>query len=455
MSQKNSIQDQTLGVSANSWYAIFVLVLLWLAYILSFIDRQVLALLIGPIREDFQISDTQFSLLHGLAFALFYTVLGIPIARLADRGNRRNIIVWGVAIWSLMTCLCGFAKNFLSLFFARVGVGVGEAALSPPAHSLLSDYFEAKHLPIVYSFYTSGIVIGSGTAYIIGGYIYDYFAGFETLRLTSSIAFSAWQATFIAVGLPGLALALLMLLIREPARAGVAGPQSELSFKQKNYDDKHSVAAVLAYIHGNGKAYYSLIGGVSLLSILGYGTMAWYPEFLQRSYALDRSSAGQQFGQVFIVAGLLGTVILASATQWLVAKGVRGAEFKLVLLVAVAEIVPAIMAPLMPSATSALWVASILVALQYGYFGIAIAALQRITPNEMRAQVSALMLFATNMLGLIVGPTLVAVLTDYVYRQDALLNLSLATTAALILPIAVVCLALGVKAYSRLSAQVE
>jgi len=424
----------------NPAYASYALFLLWLAYILSFVDRQILSLLIGPIRDSFSISDTQFSLLHGLAFAIFYTLLGLPIGRWADRGNRRNIIAAGVALWSAMTCLCGLAKNFSSLFLARIGVGVGEAALSPPAHSLLSDYFSQRRLPLAYAFYSSGIVLGSGLAYIIGGHIYDFFNQLASSGEPWLDNLSAWQATFIAVGLPGIVVALLILTIREPARRGAAVSAGETEVILP-------IRSVLSYLFQRRQVYGSLILGVSLLSILGYATMSWYPEFLQRSYGLTRADAGMRFGQLFIIAGLLGSLLLALASQWWGSRGVRDINMRIVFFVACLEWLPAMLAPLMPTADTALLLASLLIALQYGYFGIAISALQVITPNQMRAQVSAILLFVTNLLGLVVGPTVVALLTDYLFVGDQYLYLSLSLVSAVVAPLAAWVLWRGVLGY--------
>ena len=177
-----------------------------------------MAVLIGPIRAQFDISDFQYSLLHGFAFSMFYIALGLPIARLADQRSRKWIITAGILLWSIMTCLCGMTKSFAGLFFARVGVGVGEAALSPPAYSLLADLFSSEKLPRAMAIYTLGITLGGGLAYIVGGAVYQHFAaaGGATLPLIGQV--HAWQITFVAVGLPGLLVAGLLSLINEPDR---------------------------------------------------------------------------------------------------------------------------------------------------------------------------------------------------------------------------------------------
>ena len=178
-------------------YANYVLGILMMAYVFSFIDRQILSLMVGPIKADLDIGDFQFSLLTGWAFALFYAFMGIPLGRMADHRSRRAIIAVGVAVWSLMTCLSGMAKSFNGLFMARVGVGVGEAALSPPAYSLLSDYYPPHRLARANSIYTMGVTIGSGLAYIIGGFVSQWIAGMGEISLPLVGEVRAWQATFL------------------------------------------------------------------------------------------------------------------------------------------------------------------------------------------------------------------------------------------------------------------
>lgn len=412
------------------------LMLLLLAYVLSFIDRNVMSILVGPIRESFDISDTQYGLLQGLAFSVFYTFCGLPIAALADRGRRTRIIALGVVFWSAMTCACGFAKSFSALFLARMGVGVGEAALSPPAHSLLADYFSEKRLPMALAVFTLGITIGGGMAYMIGGWAYGAMA--ELQRTHAWLAeFRPWQLTFIAVGLPGFAVALSMLGLKEPARTG-AGPAAV-----------HSGVRVPAfsYVWSRRRVYFALFGGVSLLSVLGYGFMSWYVEYMMRSFGVERKVIGLQFGWLFIVFGSLGALVGGWLAGWLRERGVADANLRMVLLVALLWLPAAVAAPLSADPRWALWLAVPSLFFLNAYFGVAIAALQLVTPNPLRAQVSALLLFMTNLLGLGLGPVLVGVFNDHVFGSDLALGKSLALLGALCCPLAAACVALGLPAY--------
>lgn len=405
--------------------AIYALIALLLAYILSFVDRNVMAVLIGPIRQDFAISDFQYSLLHGFAFSMFYIFLGLPIARIADRGSRKWVITVGVLCWSLMTCLCGLAKSFGSLFAARVGVGVGEAALSPPAYSLLSDYFSSDNLPRAMAIYTLGITLGGGLAYIIGGEVYEYFHAAGPMVLPVVGELGAWQVTFVVVGLPGFLLVGMLALMVEPARKGGSQEVGE-----------YALTEIGQHLHAHWRAYGGLILGVSLLSVLGYGTMAWYPEYLIRTHAMNRADAGSSFGLIFILAGSAGTLVGGFSAKPLLDRGYHDASLRLIIAIALLWLVPATLGPRASSASLALAAAVPIVFFLNSYFALSIAALQRITPNRMRAQVSALMLFMTNLFGLALGPTAVASLTDFVFQDDAALAQSLAVLPLLVCPAA-------------------
>lgn len=421
----------------NSWYANYVLAVLLLAYIFSFIDRNVLALLVGPIRDDFAVSDFQFSILHGWAFTLFYIVLGLPIGWLADRYSRRWIIICGTFFWSLMTCLCGFASGFWSLFATRVGVGVGEAALSPAAYSLLSDYFRPERLRWATSVFTMGITLGSGLSYMVGGWLYDGFSSADLSAWPWLSGFSAWQLTFVAVGLPGFIIVGLLLLVREPVRRRLPMETAAAI----------PLAEVVGFMRAHWPVYASLMMGVSMMSIIGYGTLTWFPEFLLRTYAMSRSEAGSALGLIFMIVGTAGSFSGAAFATLLQRMGYVDANMRMVMLAALLLVGPAVAMPLMPNAYFALLLAVPVIFLHYSHFGVAIAALQLITPNKMRGQVSAFMLLLTNLFGLALGGSVVAFFTDYVFQQDGSLRYSLAIVAGLVYPAAALFIGRGLRHY--------
>lgn len=413
----------------------WALAVLLLAYVLSFIDRNVMAILIGPIRKSFEISDFQYGLLHGLAFTVFYTFLGLPIGRLADRSSRRTIIGVGVLLWSVMTCACGLVRTFAGLFTVRMGVGVGEAALSPPAHSLLSDLFPASALPRVMSIFTLGITIGGGMAYMIGGWVLGAVdQAHVTLPVFGSL--EPWQLTFILVGLPGFAIGGLVWTVREPGRRG----------RTRAAGEGVPLREVLRYFRAHLRLYGSILGSVSMLSVLGYGTITWYVEMLIRKFGAQASEIGPTFGWIFITIGSLGALSGGVLAERL-ARRYADANMRVLVLAALLWLIPGIVGPLMPTEEGALLMAAPILFLMSSYFGPAIAALQTATPNEMRALASAMLLFAANLFGLGLGPPIVGALTTHVLGGDRSLDLALAGLAATFAPLAAAAGAWGLKPY--------
>lgn len=420
----------------------YTLAVLLVAYVLSFIDRQILSLLVGPIRNDLGISDFQMSFLQGIAFALFYALLGIPIGRLADRGNRRKLIAAGIFLWSLMTAVCGLAKNYAMLFFARMGVGVGEAALSPAAYSILADSFPPARLARATSIFSLGITVGSGLAFIIGGKVVEMIAGMQPLTLPLLGQLHPWQLTFFAVGLPGIVISLISLTILEPPRRG-------LLQDAQGKVEAVPLSGVLDFMRSRWRCYAAIFGGVSLLAIVGYGTMAWYPAFLMRTFDMPVGQVGLQFGLIYLIFGTAGSLCSALLSEWFSKRGYRDANVRVMLLVAIAVILPAAVGPLMPSATLALLIVAPTTFLQNAYFGVAVASLQLIAPNQMRAMISAIFLFVANLLGMGVGPSAVAMLTDFVFQHDLAVRQSLAVLSAVAYPIAAFVFWRGLRHYRQ------
>jgi len=433
----------------NPVYAWYVVSVLTIAYIFSFIDRQIVNLLVEPIRQDLGLSDTQISLLQGISFALFYTVLGIPIARLADVANRRMIIGVGVFLWSLMTCACGMAKSFPQLFAARMGVGVGEAALSPSAYSLISDYFPPGKVTRAIALYTGGSFVGAGLAYIIGGFIAEYFTNIGFVQVPFLGQVRAWQMAFVAVGLPGILLAAWVFTLREPARKGVLENLAESAPKSI------PIKEVLAFLRRHWRTYGSHFFGVSIFIVMSYAILSWAPAFFMRVHGWSIGQVGSIYGSILLVFGTSGVVSAGWMADALRRRGYTDANLRVIMIGAICSIPFGIAAPLVANEWLALFLMAPLTFLSSLQHGIAPAALQPITPNQMRAQVSALYLFVVNLLGLGLGPTCVALLTDYVYGDPALVGYSLATVVAVIAPISIVIIAFGLKHYRRSLAEAE
>ncbi len=429
-------------------YAWYVVGVLMIAYTFSFIDRQILSLMVGPIKADLGISDTQIGLLQGLAFAIFYTALGFPIGRLADRHSRRGIIAWGILIWSLMTAVCGLAKSYTTLFLARMGVGVGEAALSPSAYSMIADYFPKEKLGTAISFYATGIFIGASLALVVGGAVVEAVMHQPTMMLPLVGEVFSWQATFFIVGLPGVLVAALMLTVREPARRDVIAS-----------DDGTVQHVPLGDVWRFGKARWrTYLGhnvGFGLMSLVGYALLGWVPEYLIRIWGWSRFDAGLWFGIVVLVSGVPGIVFGGWLADRFRASGRGDGAIRAGLIGTIG---------LLPFAVGAFlcgnpWLALVLLGVTFFFQamtqGVAPAALQLVTPNQMRAQMSALWIFCANLIGLGIGPVVVGLFTDRVFADEMMLGSSLAATIAVATPVSILVLALTMKPFRQGSEEAE
>jgi MFS family permease len=435
-------RDPDKASSRRAHYALFVLSL---AYVCSFVDRQILSLLIGAVRADLGISDFQVSLLQGAAFALFYVFLGLPAGQLVDRHARTRIVAAGVALWSVFTMLCGTARSFGVLFVMRMGVGIGEATLSPGSYSLLSDSFPPARLARALCIFTIGGSLGSGLSYIVGGSVAEWATRVPPVVLPYLGALQPWQLAFMIVGLPGLAVAGLVLTIAEPPRRGPRDIEMQ---------DAPSIGQTIGYILKNRRVYGPLFVSISMLAILGYGTLNWYPSFLMRTYGLSIGQVGWAMGLLYILTAPLGALGSAFLCEKLEDRGYPDASLRVVFWVSLMLIVPAVIGPLMPGAGSALALAVPTVFLLHAFHGISIAAIQIVTPNERRGVVSACFLLATNISGLIVGTSLIALLTDFVFEDDLALRYSLALVAICVCPIAAFAISRGFGPY-RLARRID
>lgn len=445
-----SKNPETAGAEAAVYpspvYAWYVVGVLMLAYTVSFIDRQILNLLVGPIKRDLGIDDVEMSLLSGLAFALFYTFLGLPIGRMVDRRSRRGIIIVGIVVWSLFTAACGLAGKFWHLFLTRIGVGVGEAALSPAAYSLVADYFPPNRLGTAMGVYNMGIFVGSGLAYIFGGLVIGLVSGAEHMVLPIVGEVFAWQVVFFAVGLPGLLVALLMFTVREPIRQGIkAVRQADGSMGVKSVP----VREVVRYIGSNAKAVLCHNVGFALLSLVGYGVATWLPSFFIRAHGWTPSEIGVAFGIVQLTAGVVGVIFGGWLGDVLKQKGIADGRLRVGLVAAILGVPFAIAMPFLADGNTAL---ALSIATTFFFtmcFGAAPAAIAEIMPNQMRGQASAVYLFIVNLIGLGLGPTAVALVTKYVFRDENMVGYSMAVVAGIALPLAALVLWIGCAPYRQ------
>jgi predicted MFS family arabinose efflux permease len=366
--------------------------LLLLIYTLNFLDRQIVNILAEPIKRDLGLSDTQLGLLTGLSFAVVYTVLGIPIARYADRftANRVTVISIALAVWSGFTALCGLASNFAQLLLARIGVGVGEAGCTPPAHSLIVDYVAPERRARALAFYSLGVPLGTLLGYSFGGVIGEHFG---------------WQAAFLMVGLPGMLLALITWrVLREPRRFGLVAPPPA-DHKQMTFGEALKALA-------SRKAYWYACFGASVISFLGYGHAAFLGGFYARVHEMPLGQIGLALGIMLGVSGIIGTFIGGQIADRAAKKDTR-AYFSVPAAAMVISI-PFFMAGMLVEGTFAsLALLAIPTALNSLWYGPIYAAVQGVAGPQLRATAVAIMLFIVNMIGLGLGPLALGALSDY------------------------------------------
>jgi sugar phosphate permease len=402
--------DRAPGISSNAEqaaslaYRSYVLVVLVIVYTFNFIDRQIVGILAVPIKAELHLSDSQLGLMGGLAFALFYTLLGIPIARLADRVSRTGIMTAALALWSLMTALCGVTHSFAQLFMARVGVGVGEAGGVAPAYSLICDYFPTKERARALSVYSFGIPIGSAVGIVLGGFI---------------TSLMSWRMAFFIVGLAGLLITpLLKLTVREPPRGGLdpaptgsaraSGAASIVS--SGNAANAPSLLQVIELL-ARKPSFWGLALGAASASMMGYGLFFWAPSFLVRSFHLSLLQASLGYGTLVLVGGLFGIWsggVLADRYG-----GKRRGMYAFIPAMAFLATLPFYVAGVL---STTLWIsfAVLLIptALGLAWLGPVLAAVQHLVPANMRATASALFLFINNLIGIGLGTTLIGLVSD-------------------------------------------
>ena len=411
-----------------------------LALVVSFIDRQIITLLVQPIRADLAISDTGMSLLMGFAFAIFYVTMGVPIARLSDRHSRRTIIAIGIFLWSLATAACGLARNYSQLFLARIGVGVGEATLMPAAYSMIADYFPREMLGRAIGVYAIGAYLGAGLALILGGAAIRLITASGPVDLPIVGTLVPWQLTFMVVSLPGLAIvALMMFTVREPVRRNLAETQ----------DNRIPIRDVVKFMWANRGTFGSIFVGYATGGTAFHGFLFWVPEFIRRSYGWDISDAGMVFGAQLVVLGAAGTFVGGWVCDWLTVRGYQDAALRaLAAFFAIAMPFMAI-TPLMPSAALAIPMLGLAVFTLSLQQALSPVAIQLFTPNQMRAQVMAVFFVISIFFAIAFGAASVAVVTDYVFRDDNDLRYSLAIVSAIAMSLAAISLALGIKPYRK------
>lgn len=379
--------SQTVLSSRNAWYA---LSLLFAANLFNYMDRMIISVVLPMIKTDLALSDTQLGVLSGIAFAVFYATFGIPIARWADRGTRRTIVSLAIAAWSIMTVLCGMAQNFLQLMLARFGVGIGEAGCIPPSHSLISDYFPKERRSTALGIHTAGATLGIVVGLALGGYIAETWG---------------WRWAFWMLGAPGLLLAILIrLTLSEPPR----GARDEVIVTDSSQPPLREVLDYLA----RRKSYVHLVILTSVGSFAAFGISMWLPSFYVRSFGMSMAEVGLYFGIAFGLGSAIGTLGGGYLADWI---GKGDMRKPLIVLGVVASILTLPMnlgVLLAPTATIALslnLLSSIVGSLVNGPL---YATIQAVVGNRMRAMATAVVMFASSLIGIGLGPLFAGMLSD-------------------------------------------
>ena len=371
----------------------YVLGVLVAVYTFNFIDRQILSILLEPIKRDLGLSDTQLGVLGGLAFALFYATLGMPIARIADRSNRRNLVAAALAVWSAMTALSGLVGNFWQLLAARIGVGVGEAGCSPASHSIISDYYPARRRATALGIYALGIPFGTLFGLVAGGWINDFFG---------------WRVAFFVVGLPGLLLALLVrFTIREPPRGHAEGRVAS--------DALPGMWETMRYLMQK-RSFRHFAFGAALTAFVGYGFVQWTPAFFVRSHGMNVRDVGTVLGFIIGIAGGVGIWLGGALADRLGERDPRW-YLRIVALGIVIAWPFSVGAFLAESVPLALALLVVPVLLGNFYQATTFSQTQGLVGLRMRAVAAAVLLFIINIIGLGLGPTVVGVLADALHER--------------------------------------
>jgi len=422
-------------------YAWYVVLLCMLAYIFSFIDRQILALMIEPIKADLNLSDTQFSLLHGLAFSLFYAFMGLPLAYIADRFSRPKLIAIGIVFWSIATAFCGLSKNFIQLFLSRMGVGIGEAALSPAAYSMFSDMFSKEKLGRAVAVYSIGSFVGGGIAFLVGGYVISLLKDMTLISVPLFGMLKSWQVAFILVGLPGVFIGLLVLLtVRDPKRKGqrlnAQGEVEKVSFKSSfQFLAKHRKTFTCHYL------------GFTFYAMALFCLTSWTPAFFMRKFGLTPTEAGYMLGTVLLVANTLGVFCAGWLNDWFIQKGRQDSPMFTGVIGIVGLIIPMVAF----TQVSSLWLSITLLvpAMFFASFPLPISttAMQMLAPNQLRAQISAIFLLISNLIALGIGTTLVALITDKVFGNPLMVGMSISIVGGVSCVLSFILLKKGCKAF--------
>lgn len=442
--------EEAYAKPAVAWWSVAVFFLL---YGIAFLDRQMLNILVVPIKETLDISDFQISLLQGFTFAVFYTIVGVPIGWFIDNGPRRKVVFLGLVVWSVASSACGLAFRFWHLMLGRIGVAAGEAVLAPAAYSMLSDIFPPNRLALPMSIMGTGAALGGALSAVMAGVIVDAVpAGGLDMPLFGNLA--GWQIALLLTGIPGILCAPLIFTVPDKriAKGGSkpAAPEpvaGEASIG-KTGTDGASMGEAMSFIYDRRRFYVPHFIGFGLYSMCNYGLVSWVATFFIREHAWAMTQVAVMFATLSLFVGVSGGALMGFIVDRWYSRGRKDAHMLFFAGSALLQAACVFGMVLSPDPNLAVAFLVLPMALM-SFTGVAGAILQIVTPSRMRGQISAVYLLVFNMIGLGCGPTVVALFTDYVFRNDGMVGWSLVLTFAVFAPITAGLMLLGARAIRK------
>ena len=414
-------------------------VVMTLAQVFAFIDRQIPAMLVEPIKQDFNLNDSQIALLGGAAFSIFYAIMALPIGYAVDRYKRVNVLGTGIFVWSLMTTLAGLANSFGRLFGARIGVAVGEAVMAPVSVSLVSDYFPQNKQGKPMGIITAGVYIGIGATLIGGGYLIDYLTDIGGITIPGIGYFKPWQATFLVVGIPGILISVAAFMLHEPRRLGLA---------QTPEKDSKSIN-IFSHLIKNKSTLIPMFAGLIFMALIFYSFTFWAPSMMVRTHGLSLTEVGFGLGIITIISSILGTISSGAVVDYLRSKGRTDAPIRTAMFACIFAMPAICLAPLVENVVAAWMLIGIYLFFISSFAPIGLLAVSGVSSNEVKGQMAAVHAFLMMAFGLSLGPQITAFFTDFILQDESKLGLAVSLTGGLVLPIAAVCFWMSLKRYRK------
>ena len=414
--------------------------ILTLAQIFAFIDRQIPSMLVEPIKQDFNLTDSQIALLGGAAFSIFYAIMALPIGYAVDRYQRTKVLGTGIFLWSLMTALAGLANSFGKLFGARIGVAVGEAVMAPTSVSLVSDSFPENKQGKPMGIITAGVYIGIGITLLGGGFLIDYLTRIGGITLPLIGYLKPWQATFMIVGIPGLVLAIAAFYLKEPQRL-----EEKIDAQLK--DRKN----VFLHLKEHRKTLIPMFGGLIFMALIFYSFSFWAPTMMIRTFDISLTEVGFVLGMITIISSITGTIVAGSAVDYLRNKNYSDAPVRAAMIAVILALPPIISLSFVQSELGA-WICIALYLLFISSFApLGLLAISGVSTGNVKGQTAAIHAFLMMAFGLSLGPQLTAFFTDFVFVDPNLLINSVSLTGLIVLPISALLFKLSLSRYRESS----